>query len=51
MRTVAGLFWAPVAFFIRFFMVVLIEPGYNPLKAPISLLAAKVMAPLTVWLM
>jgi hypothetical protein len=50
MRTVASLFWAPVAFFVRFFMVVLIEPGYNPLKAPISLLAAKVMAPLSFWL-
>ena len=50
-RTLAGLLWAPIAFLVRFFMIVLIEPGYNPLKAPISLLAAKVMAPLTYKLM
>ena len=50
-RTIAGLLWAPVAFLTRFYMVVLIEPGYNPLKAPASYLAAKVLAPMTIWLM
>lgn len=47
-RTVASLIWAPVAFLIRFFLVVLIEPGYNPLKAPVSYMAAKIMVPVYV---
>ncbi len=53
-RTVLGLLWFPIAYAARFFMVVLIEPGYNPLKAPIAILAAKFMLPvtgaLTLWL-
>ncbi len=53
-RTILGLLWFPIAYAARFFMVVLIEPGYNPLKAPISILAAKFMLPvtgaLTLWL-
>jgi hypothetical protein len=46
-RTIASVVWAPISFVARFFLVVLIEPGYNPLKAPVSYLAAKVMLPLT----
>jgi hypothetical protein len=44
-RTIAGVFWAPIAFILRFYMVVLIEPMINPLKLPISSLAAKVLYP------
>ena len=50
-RTVLSVIWFPIAYLARFLMVVLIEPGYNPLKAPVSYLAAKFMAPLTVFLM
>ncbi len=46
-RTVLSLLWFPIAYLARFIIVVLIEPGYNPLKAPVSYLAAKFMAPLT----
>jgi hypothetical protein len=45
-RTLAGLLWYPVAWLARFYLVVLIEPGFNPLKAPVSYLAAKFMVPL-----
>ncbi|MGH7222045.1 MAG: hypothetical protein ACRELF_02345, partial [Gemmataceae bacterium] len=44
-RTVAGFLWYPVAWLLRFYLVVLIEPWFNPLKAPVSLLAAKFMYP------
>jgi hypothetical protein len=50
-RTILSVIWFPIAYLARFIMVVLIEPGYNPLKAPVSYLAAKFMAPLTVFLM
>jgi hypothetical protein len=46
-RTILGLFWFPIGYLARFIMVVLIEPGYNPLKAPVSYLAAKFMVPVT----
>jgi hypothetical protein len=42
-RTVATFLWTPVAFLVRFYLVVLIEPGFNPVKAPVSYLAAKFM--------
>ncbi len=45
-RTVAGFLWYPIAWLTRFYLVVLIEPWFNPLKAPISLLAAKFMVPI-----
>lgn len=41
-RTVLGVIWYPVSSLIRFFMLVLIEPMINPLKLPITFLAAKV---------
>jgi hypothetical protein len=50
-RTILSLIWFPIAYLARFIMVVLIEPGYNPLKAPVSYLAAKFMTPLTVLLL
>jgi hypothetical protein len=45
-RTILGVLWYPVAFLARFYMVVLIEPGINPVKLPIALLAGKLMLPL-----
>lgn len=45
-RTLMGVLWTPVAFLIRFYYVVLIEPCINPLKLPVSSLAAKVIYPL-----
>ncbi len=45
-RAVAGVLWMPVAFFIRFYTVVLIEPMLNPLKLPLSILFAKFVYPL-----
>jgi hypothetical protein len=47
-RTAASLVWYPVAWLARFYLVVLIEPGFNPLKAPVSYLAAKLTYPLLV---
>jgi hypothetical protein len=45
-RTVAAFLWYPVAWLMRFYLVVLIEPWFNPVKAPVSLLAAKFMYPI-----
>ena len=45
-RAVAGLVWMPVAFLIRFYTVVLLEPMINPLKLPLTLLFAKFVYPL-----
>ena len=45
-RAVAGVIWSPVAFLIRLYMVVLIEPMLNPVKLPLSLLFAKFVYPL-----
>jgi hypothetical protein len=45
-RAVLSLFWYPVSYLARFYMVVLIEPMINPLKLPISILAAKVVYPM-----
>lgn len=44
-RTVMGVFWYPLSFLARFYTVVLIEPGFNPIKAPASILAAKFIYP------
>jgi hypothetical protein len=45
-RGVLGLLWFPVGWLARFYLVVLIEPGFNPVKAPLSILAAKIVYPL-----
>jgi hypothetical protein len=50
-RAILGLVWYPVSYVVQFFLVVLIEPGYNPVKAPVCYLAAKFMAPLNIWAM
>jgi hypothetical protein len=44
-RTAGSLLWYPISWLARFYLVVLIEPGFNPLKAPVSYLAAKFMVP------
>ncbi|HKI36833.1 MAG TPA: hypothetical protein VKA46_33585 [Gemmataceae bacterium] len=45
-RAVLGVVWFPVSYVTRLYIVVLVEPGFNPLKAPISLLAAKFVYPI-----
>jgi hypothetical protein len=45
-RAVVGVVWFPVSYITRLYIVVLIEPGFNPLKAPISILAAKFVYPI-----
>jgi hypothetical protein len=46
MRGLLSFLWSPVSYLLRFHMVVLIEPGLNPLKLPFSSLATKFMLPL-----
>lgn len=48
LRGVLGLLWSPIAFFLRFYTVVLIEPGINPIKFPISSVAAKFTYPIII---
>ncbi len=43
LRTLLALLWFPISYLARFYMVVLIEPGINPIKLPISSVAAKFM--------
>jgi hypothetical protein len=45
-RTLLGVVWYPIAFLARFYMVVLIEPGINPVKLPLSIIMAKVLLPI-----
>jgi hypothetical protein len=45
-RTLLGVLWYPVSFLARFYMIVLIEPGVNPVKFPLAVVMAKVMLPL-----
>jgi hypothetical protein len=47
-RVLMSVIWAPIAGLLRFYVVVLIEPGFNPIKAPISILFAKIVYPL-IW--
>jgi hypothetical protein len=44
-RTILSVIWFPIGYLARFYMVVLVEPGINPLKFPISSIAAKFMYP------
>ena len=46
LRAIMSLIWFPIAFLIRFYLVVLIEPMLNPLKLPLSILFAKFVYPL-----
>jgi hypothetical protein len=45
-RTSLGVLWFPVSYVVRFYVVVLVEPMINPIKLPISILAAKFVYPL-----
>jgi hypothetical protein len=45
-RIILGMLWFPISYLTRFYIVVLIEPGFNPIKAPISITAAKVVYPI-----
>jgi hypothetical protein len=45
-RIVLGVVWFPVSYVVRLYILVLIEPGFNPLKAPISIVAAKFVYPI-----
>jgi hypothetical protein len=47
-RGVLGVVWYPVSYVTRLYIVVLIEPGFNPLKAPISIVAAKFVYPILI---
>ncbi len=45
-RTILGVIWYPISFLARFYMVVLVEPCVNPIKLPLSILAAKFVYPM-----
>ncbi len=47
-RAALGVVWFPVSYVARLYIVVLIEPGFNPLKAPVSIVAAKFVYPITI---
>src|SRR5262249_38724168 len=47
-RAFLGVLWYPVSFLARLYLVVLIEPGFNPIKAPLSILFAKIVYPLLI---
>jgi hypothetical protein len=44
-RALLGLVWWPISYLTRLYVVVLIEPGINPIKFPISSVAAKFVYP------
>ncbi len=46
LRALLGVFWFPISYATRLYMLVLVEPGFNPLKVPISILAAKFVYPI-----
>lgn len=46
-RLIGGLIWFPISWFLRFYIVVLVEPGFNPIKFPITSVAAKFVYPLS----
>lgn len=49
-RLVLGGLWFPISFVARFYTIVLIEPMINPVKLPISVVAAKIMLPMWAFL-
>lgn len=44
-RAVLSVVWYPISYLARFYMVVLIEPGINPIKFPICSVAYKFILP------
>ena len=47
-RVILGVIWFPISYLARFNMVVLVEPGLNPVKFPVCSIAAKVIYPLSI---
>lgn len=45
-RALLGLAWFPISYLARIYILVLIEPMLNPIKLPITLIAAKITVPL-----
>jgi hypothetical protein len=45
-RSILRVIWYPFAFWARFYVVVLIEPGINPVKLPLSILMARILLPI-----
>jgi hypothetical protein len=48
-RAVLGVLWFPVGYLIRLYFLMLIEPTINPLKLPLSILAAKFLVLIPVY--
>jgi hypothetical protein len=46
LKAILGLVWFPFAYVARLYTVVLIEPGLNPIKAPVSIMAGKFLVPI-----
>lgn len=46
LRGVAGVVWFPIGYVSRLYFLTMVEPSINPLKLPLSSLAAKFMFPL-----
>jgi hypothetical protein len=46
MRGIVGAVWSVISYVLHFYVVVLIEPGFNPIKMPLSILFAKIVYPL-----
>ena len=44
-RVILGVIWFPISYLARFNMVVLIEPGLNPVKFPVCSIATKMLLP------
>jgi hypothetical protein len=48
-RAVLGVLWFPVGYLVRVYFLMLIEPTINPLKLPLSILAAKFLVLIPVY--
>jgi hypothetical protein len=46
LRAMLGVLWFPVSYVARLYIVMLVEPCFNPLKLPIAILAAKFVYPI-----
>lgn len=45
-RAVLTVLWSPISYLIRLYVVVFLEPFFNPIKTPLSILAAKFVYPI-----
>ena len=48
-RAVLGVLWFPVGYLVRLYFLMLVEPTINPLKLPLSILAAKFLVLIPVY--